>query len=62
MWSDILAIYRWLQPDGGMIKTMKQAEKEEQTTCNASPMRNEIIPKCIEFDTATLANYFMTKK
>jgi len=45
-----------------MIKMMKQVEKEEQTTCNVFPMRNEIIPKHIRLDTTTLVQLLFTQK
>ena len=44
-----------------MIFMMKQVEKENQTTLNVFPMRNEVIPKHIRLDTTTLVHLLMTK-
>jgi hypothetical protein len=45
-----------------MIYMMKYIENEGFTIKNIFPLRNEIIPKYIRFDTATLINLLLEKK
>jgi hypothetical protein len=44
-----------------MIYMMKQLEKQDVSTNNVFPLRNDIVPKHIRLDTTTLVHLLMTK-